>query len=292
MLVIENDWLKVNIATEGAEVRQVHHKKNGMDYMWSGNSAYWGRVSPVLFPIVGRLKRDRFTLDEKTYHMSQHGFLRDVNFKVKAQSKEKASFVFESEGSFQDVYPYEFQVVIHYTLEQDSLQVQWEVINESRKTMYFSIGGHPAFRIPLAEGETIEDYTVELVPASDKKVIEYELENSLVKEKGTVQGRQVISLKPSVFANDACIYSHIDHASIKSSKSNHGVEVELTGFPFVGLWSKYNKEQNTIAPFVCIEPWYGIADAVETTGDFKEKKGINQLEANQTFKAGYKMAFK
>lgn len=292
MIVIENEWLKVSIATEGAEVREVLHKKNGLSYMWSGDSAYWGRVSPVLFPIVGRLKRDRFVLNDKTYHMSQHGFLRDVHFEAGVQTKETASFLFESEGSFKDVYPYEFKAIIFYTLDRDSLRVHWEISNDNEETMYFSVGGHPAFNVPLMENETIEDYTVTLVPAPDKKVMEYELRDSLIREKGIAGDVKPFSLTPALFANDALVYSHIDRVTMISRKSGHGIEVNLSNFPFVGLWSKYNEVSGTIAPFVCIEPWYGIADTEKASGDFKKKEGINELKAGETFRAGYEMVFK
>lgn len=105
MVDIENDWLKIEISNKGAEVRKVKHKKNGLDYMWTGEKAYWGRVSPVLFPIVGRLKEDQYQLDGKTYEMSQHGFLRDVVFEVEEQTTSDISFGFESGGRFLHMYP-------------------------------------------------------------------------------------------------------------------------------------------------------------------------------------------
>src|SRR3954465_8895448 len=118
MIDIENDWLKVEISNNGAEVRKVKHKKNGLDYMWTGDKAYWGRVSPVLFPIVGRLKEDRYQLDGKAYEMSQHGFFGDVVFEVEEQSTSDISFSYESGGRFLDVYPYDFKIIIRYILNK------------------------------------------------------------------------------------------------------------------------------------------------------------------------------
>ncbi|MDQ1000384.1 galactose mutarotase-like enzyme [Neobacillus niacini] len=291
MIVIENDWLKVDIVRQGAEVRKVTHKKNALDYMWTGDEAYWGRVSPILFPIVGRLKEDQYQLDGQTYKMSQHGFLRDVEFDVAEQTSTTVSFVFESLGSLVHVYPYEFTAIIRYSLMENSLIVQWQILNVNKEEMYFSIGAHPAFKVPLVENETIEDYDLHFTPAANKNVMAYELKNSLIHEKGTANDLSTIQLTKSLFTYDALIYSNIDKVSLVSTQSSHVVEVLFQSFPFVGIWSKYFETDGTIAPFVCIEPWYGIADTYDTTGNFKEKFGVNKLEAGETFQAEYIMKF-
>ncbi|MGE8079898.1 aldose 1-epimerase family protein [Peribacillus loiseleuriae] len=291
MVEIENNWLKVSISQNGAEVREVKHKKNGLNYMWTGDNAYWGRVSPVLFPIVGSLKENQYQLDGNIYKMSQHGFLRDNVFEVEKKEIDHVSFLIESAGQFTHVYPYEFKARIHYTLKEGSLIVSWEIVNENKEEMYFSIGAHPAFKLPLLENEKIEDYILKLTPASNKEVIEYELKDSLIHEKGPAQDFHEISLTPSLFAQDALVYSHIDHMTLTSQKSSHGVELTFKDFPFVGIWSKYNETDRTMAPFVCIEPWYGIADTHDTSGNLKEKFGVNRLEAGETFRVEYGMKF-
>lgn len=291
LIQIENEWLNVEISSSGAEVRKVSHKKNDLDYMWSGDSTYWGRVSPVLFPIVGRLKGDQYQLNDETYEMSQHGFLRDVEFDIDKQSSTNVTFVFDSAGRFTQVYPYEFKAYIHYTLKESSLIVKWEIINENEEEMYFSIGGHPAFNVPLLDHETFEDYRVQLTPAPNKEVTQYEIKDSLIHEKGRANEIPMIPLSNSLFKNDALVYSNIRSAKLISKKSNHSVEVIFNEFPFVGIWSKYLDGTNEMAPFVCIEPWYGIADTHDTSGKLKEKLGINKLAVGEVFKAEYKMKF-
>ncbi|WP_044640102.1 aldose 1-epimerase family protein [Risungbinella massiliensis] len=292
VIVIENDWLKVELVSNGAEVRKVKHKKNGLDYMWTGDNAYWGRVSPVLFPIVGRLKEDRYQLNGQTYEMSQHGFLRDIIFDLDEQTTTHVSFVVDSAGRFLNVYPYEFKAFIHYMLKEDSLIVRWEIVNENKEEMYFSIGAHPAFKVPLLENETIEDYSLHFTPAINKNVMEYELKDSLIHEKGIANDISTIQLTDSLFVKDALVYSNIDSITLVSNQSSHGVEVMFQEFPFVGIWSKYMDTDGTMAPFVCIEPWYGIADTYNTSGKMNEKFGMNKLEIGETFQAEYKMKFK
>lgn len=291
MRTIENDQLLVQIHEKGAEVREVLDKKSGRHYMWSGDPAYWGRVSPVLFPIVGRLMNDQYNIDDQTFELTQHGFLRDVNFDLYEETEHKVTFQYESRGRHVKQYPYEFTARIRYELLENGLKISWEIDHDGDDTMYFSIGGHPAFRVPLVEGEQAADYSLTLTPSTEHLPVQYELRNSLVREKRKGIEIEPIQLRPELFQHDAMIFSHINRVSLTSG-AGHGVEVDLTGFPFVGIWSPYDQEKGTMAPFVCIEPWYGIADMEGTNGQYKEKFGIQTLEKNETFHAAYTVFFK
>ncbi|KLK98776.1 aldose epimerase [Bacillus pumilus] len=291
MRTIENDQLLVQIHEKGAEVREVLDKESGRHYMWSGDPAYWGRVSPVLFPIVGRLMNDQYKMDDQTFELTQHGFLRDVNFALYEETKYTVAFQYESRGRHVKQYPYEFTARIRYELLENGLKISWEIDHDGEDTMYFSIGGHPAFRVPLVEGEQAADYSLTLTPSTEHLPVQYELRNSLVREKGKGIEIEPIQLRPELFQHDAMIFSHINRVSL-TSRAGHGVEVDLTGFPFVGIWSPYDQEKGTMAPFVCIEPWYGIADMEGTNGEYKEKFGIQTLEKNDTFHAAYTIFFK
>lgn len=291
MKTIENDQLLVQIHEKGAEVREVLDKESGRHYMWSGDPAYWGRVSPVLFPIVGRLMNDQYKIDDQTFELTQHGFLRDVNFDLYEETKHTVTFQYESRGRHVKQYPYEFTARIRYELLENGLKISWEIDHDGEDTMYFSIGGHPAFRIPLVEGEQTSDYSLTLTPFTEHLPVQYELRNSLVREKEKGIQLEPIQLRPELFQHDAMIFSHINRVSLTSG-AGHGVEVDLTRFPFVGIWSPYDQEKGTMAPFVCIEPWYGIAEREGTNGQYKEKFGIQTLEKNETFHAAYTIFFK
>ncbi|MGE8138384.1 aldose 1-epimerase family protein [Bacillus safensis] len=291
MKTIENDQLLVQIHEKGAEVREVLDKKSGRHYMWSGDPAYWDRVSPVLFPIVGRLMNDQYKIGDQTFELTQHGFLRDVNFDLYEETEHTVTFQYESRGRHVKQYPYEFTARIRYELLENGLKISWEIDHDGEDTMYFSIGGHPAFRIPLVEGEQTSDYSLTLTPSTEHLPLQYELRNSLIREKEKGIQLELIQLRPELFQHDAMIFSHINRVSLTSG-AGHGVEVDLTGFPFVGIWSPYDQEKGTMAPFVCIEPWYGIADREGTNGQYKEKFGIQTLEKNETFHAAYTIFFK
>ncbi|MEW6979377.1 aldose 1-epimerase family protein [Bacillus pumilus] len=291
MRTIENDQLLIQINKRGAEVREVLHKESGRHYMWSGDPAYWGRVSPVLFPIVGRLKDDQYKIGDQTYELSQHGFLRDVDFDLFEEAKDKVAFQYQSNGRHVEQYPYEFTARIRYELSENGLTISWEIDHDGDDTMYFFIGGHPAFHVPLVEGEQTADYSLTLTPSTEHDPVQYELQDSLVREKRKGVQLEPIQLQAELFQHDAMIFSHINRVSL-FSQAGHGVEIDLSGFPFVGIWSPYDQEKRTMAPFVCIEPWYGIADMEGTNGQYKEKFGIQTLEKNETFRAAYTIFFK
>ncbi|UUD42621.1 aldose 1-epimerase family protein [Bacillus pumilus] len=291
MRTIENDQLLIQINKRGAEVREVLHKESGRHYMWSGDPAYWGRVSPVLFPIVGRLKDDQYKIGDQTYELSQHGFLRDVDFDLFEEAKDKVAFQYQTNGRHVEQYPYEFTARIRYELSENGLTISWEIDHDGDDTMYFSIGGHPAFHVPLVEGEQTADYSLTLTPSTEHDPVQYELQDSLVREKRKGVQLEPIQLQAELFQHDAMIFSHINRVSL-FSQAGHGVEIDLSGFQFVGIWSPYDQEKRTMAPFVCIEPWYGIADMEGTNGQYKEKFGIQTLEKNETFRAAYTIFFK
>ncbi|PAF39649.1 aldose epimerase [Terribacillus saccharophilus] len=291
MIRLENEALIVDIAELGGEVRSVLHKDTQLSYMWSGDAAYWGRVSPVLFPIVGRLKDGQYTAEGKTYELSQHGFLRDAVFQVSDAQDDSVTFVKESNGEYRDVYPYEFRVEIRYRLEEDQLHVDWKVNSlDKEDTMYFSIGAHPAFRVPLQSGEHAADYKLHLKPVQDKQITTYELVDGLIQEKEQPAVLPAVPIQAALFENDALVYDHIEEVRLQSSAGN-GVAVSLSGFPYVGIWSKYDAVSGTMAPFVCIEPWFGIADTTDSTGVLSQKAGIQKLAPDAEFNSSYRMTF-
>lgn len=291
MIRIENESLIVEIAELGAEVRSVLHKDTQLSYMWNGDAAYWGRVSPVLFPIVGKLKDGQYKAEGKTYELSQHGFLRDAEFQVLDVQAASVTFAKESKGAYQDVYPYEFRVEICYRIEADQLYVDWKVTSlEKEEMMYFSIGAHPAFRVPLTSGEHAADYKLHLKPVQNKQVTTYELTDGLIREKEQPAVLPAMPIQAALFENDALVYDHIEEVRLQSNEGN-GVAVSLTGFPYVGIWSKYDAEAGTIAPFVCIEPWFGIADTTDSAGVLSQKAGIQKLAPEEEFNSSYQMTF-
>jgi galactose mutarotase-like enzyme len=280
MITIENGSLTVSIATKGAELQSIRNKETGLEYMWSADPAFWGKKSPVLFPIVGGLKNNQYLYKEKAYTMGRHGFARDMEFAVTHQSATSATFTLNSSEKTLTVYPFQFSLSVKYTLDGSKVRVTYIVENKNDHNLLFSVGGHPAFKVPLTDDTTFEDYYLHfnqtenagIWPLSPDGLIE-------TKPNPFLDNKNELPLQKSLFYKDALVFKKLKSTaiSILNRKNKHGLTVHFDGFPFMGIWSA--KDAN----FVCIEPWYGIADHVGTSGNLFEKEGINQLAPDTTF---------
>lgn len=281
---MENRWIKVNTKAEGAELTSIILKEDNTEYLWQGDPKIWGRHAPILFPIVGRLIENRCTIDGKEYHMSQHGFARDMKFEVLNESENNILYQVRSNAATIKNYPFLFQLRIEYTLEEKSIIVKYSVKNIDDKRMYFSIGAHPGFNCPLLKEESLDDYVLEF--QKEETLDKMCLKNGLILEESQafLHNEKQIPITKELFDNDAIIVENTSSKNItlKSNKSNKSVCVSFEGFPYLGIWSKPNG-----APFVCIEPWFGIADYKDKIVDFKEKQGILSIEPKEEFHCSY-----
>ena len=287
---IENEFLIATFAEEGAELVSLQSKETGIEYIWQGNPEFWARHAPVLFPIVGRLKEDTYMYQNQAYHLTQHGFARDQVFDVIEKGGEEVSFSLKSTKETKKKYPFDFELVITYTLEHQELTVNYQVENTGKEEMYSGIGGHPAFNVPLESSLTFEDYYLSFSPKKSRTQIPLAGPFIDLANKTLAQTNTSFDLTHQLFENDAMIFETKGQTAITiaTDESDHQVTLSYPEMPFVGIWSPTPKE----APFVCIEPWCGIADAVDATGQLAEKFGINKLPANELFKTQYMISVK
>lgn len=285
LTVLENEWITATVDSHGAELVSLVLNEDGCEYLWTADPAHWGRHAPVLFPIVGRLRDNRCTIDGKTYELTQHGFARDAEFALAEQTDTAAIFELRANAATLEKYPYDFTLRIGYRLIGASITVSYEVKNERAEEMFFSIGAHPGFRCPLADGESFDDYYLEFEqPETIGKCL---LENGLLRleTEPFLQNERTIALSYPLFANDALVFNGLESQSLrlKSRKSDKSVSVEYAGFPYLGIWSKQD------APFVCIEPWHGVADLAREPRDFSQKEGICRLGGREEFVSCYRI---
>lgn len=284
MHIIENAQLKITVAEKGAELQAIFNKETGLDYLWNGDPQFWGKHSPILFPIVGSLKEGSYTYNNKTYHLSRHGFARDLDFTVIDQSDTAISFSLQQTAATLQAYPFYFELRIHYRIEENRLQVKYEVLNQDEKTLWFSVGAHPAFKVPLVKGTTFEDYMLCFNEFENTGRYPLTGEGLLAEDPQIfLQNTDELPLKKSLFYEDALVFKTLQSSSIKieSAKTTHGLTVDFKGFPYMGIWSAKD------ADFVCIEPWSGITDGVHATGKLEEKEGMLSLVPGQTFTADW-----
>ncbi|EHS3812673.1 aldose 1-epimerase family protein [Listeria monocytogenes] len=287
MIKLENEVLLVEMKTAGAELTRIFHKDTGLEYLWNADSKFWGRHSPVLFPTVGRLVEDTYLVDGKPYHLGQHGFARDRDFQVVEQTEKSVRFELDADEDSLAVYPYKFKLSIIYTIEKNTVAVSYEVENTDNKRIYFSIGAHPAFNLPLTDGTTFEDYYLDFGTEENLETLCLEGPYRSGEIKKLVdEAARYLPLNYDLFKNDALIFEALKQKemTIKSDKTPHFVKVSFPEFPFVGVWTA-----KAGTPFLCIEPWYGIADGAGESVELRDKAGIEHLEPEAVFASEYEI---
>ncbi len=275
-ITISNGIITAQINPKGAELISLKH--NDREYIWEGNPEYWGKHSPVLFPIVGTLKNNSYLYNNKSYALSRHGFARDNEFTVKEKSESKAVFSLVYNTDTLKAYPFKFELELRYTLSGTSLSIEYIIKNNDEKAMPFSIGAHPAFALP----KNFESYSLKF--EEDDKLVSTQLENDLLSAKThTIETiNRKLPLSYTLFDNDALIFKDLQSKSITILENDNPVlKVNFPEFPHLGIWTKSG------APFICIEPWQGYSDGIDSNGLLTEKEGMLILETGSTYTTAF-----
>ena len=274
IVTLSNSKLSAQINAKGAELVSLKSNESNEEFIWEGNPAFWGKHSPVLFPIVGTLKNNSYTYNDKKYQLLRHGFARNSDFKLIRSKTTEATFALQSSDESRKVFPFEFELQLTYTLVDNQLIIRYTVINLDSKAIPFSIGAHPAFALPndfenysliFSDQETLKCYTLENDLVSDT-TFEIELNN------------KKLPLTYSTFANDALIFKNLSSKEITILEDSHPkLKVVFDDFKNLGIWTKVG------APFICIEPWLGYSDTIHSNGNLFEKDGIQVVNENCSF---------
>lgn len=266
----------IEINSLGAELLSFNY--NNKNYIWTIDEKFWNKTSPVLFPIVGRLKNDEYTFSENTYQLPRHGFARNQEFEVKDQTENTVVFLLKETSETFVNYPFKFELTIQYILEETELKIAYSVKNNNDIPMPFSLGAHPAFAID----SDFEDFSLNF--KEDDVLIHNELINeNFTGNKTLIPLRDhTLQLSYSLFENDAIVLKQLNSKKITLFKKNIPyLAVDFNGFSNLGIWTKPE------APFLCIEPWCGFADSTNTSGDILTKDGIITVNPDQEFKTSF-----
>ena len=255
---LKNELLCVTIDSHGAELKSLKRNHDNQEYMWKGDPAFWGRTSPVLFPFVGGVNQKKYRVDGKEYAMNQHGFARDMEFSLISQAEEEIWFELHSNEETLQKYPYAFVLKLGYKLKENSVEVCWQVGNPSDKTMFFAIGGHPAFNCPVKENTKQTDYVLRF----DEK---QQVVSTKINKDGMATGSStvyelrdgILPVTGNLFDDDALVIEHhqAQEVALCYADGTPYLTVRMDA-PLFGIWSPPKKN----APFICIEPWYGRCD--------------------------------
>lgn len=284
---VENEFLKVGISDMGAELQSVKLKADGTEYLWQGNPEYWAGRAYNLFPICGRLVEEKYTYKGKTYGMKIHGFARHSVFSAEKLSETEICFTLTSSDELKKQYPFDFLFSVTYKLDGHSVDCRFEVKNTGNEVMYFGLGGHPGYNVPLTEGESFEDYRLEFDCVKPARLVCMSPLFYLGKtEPYPLKDGKIIELKHSLFDNDALFLTDMcKSVTLKSDKSDKFVRMEYPEMKFLGIWQAPNKK----APYICIEPWASLPSYDGVVDDLETKNEMIALGAGEVYGNGFKI---
>lgn len=285
-MILKNTFLTATFSTKGAELISLKTDTE-KELIWQADPKFWNKSSPILFPIVGGLKNNRYSYEEKFYELNRHGFARDLEFTVAYHFDEEICFELKSTEDTKTLYPFDFILHIIYSLIDNELLCTYKVINPSKEVLYFSIGAHPAFAL----GETKEDFEKYTLHFYEDIELECQmLDNGLIgnETRTIVLKNKALPLTYDIFYEDALVIKNLKSSKlfIRNQADTSEIEFSFDDFPYFGIWSA--KDAN----FICLEPWCGIADSINHNHDLTEKEGIVALASHQMFERNWKIKYK
>lgn len=269
LYTLKNEHLTVRVSSIGAQIQSIVDSA-GTEYMWSGDPAVWGSTAPVLFPICGALREDSYTYGGKTYTLAKHGFVRTRLFECEESKDDRLVLKVASTPETMEAYPFVFEFRVIFTLEEKTLHIGYTVDNKGTNTLYYSVGAHEAYACP----EGLEAYDV--VFDVNEPLVRTVLEGSYLEHttEPVESCGNVLSMKYSHMDNDCLVFTTLQSRGARLQKRGGGraIYVQFEDCPYFVLWTKQG------APYLCLEPWSGIPDRVDSDGVLEHKEGITALE--------------
>ncbi len=279
MITLKNSTVTVEIAETGAEIRSMH--KDGKNIMWQGLPDIWSGVAPILFPICGGLKDDKFIYKNKEYTLNKHGYARKTVFEVESCTEVSATFLHKSNAETLKCYPFEYELRVIYDLTESGIKVTYKVDNKTDGDMYFSIGSHEAYATPTG----VEDYDI-IFP--ENETLNAVMIDGNLRQKNTlpiIKNSRVLPLYDKYFLIDALIFTDLKskEATLRNRKTGSYINVKFEGKPYFLIWHKHG------APYICLEPWAGIQDPQDTDYDITKKEGMIRLAKSEKYEVSHEI---
>lgn len=284
---IKNDKIEVSVEDLGAQMRSIKDAE-GKEYLWQGDEKYWNGSAPNLFPYIARLTEGKYTLRGKTYEMPKHGFLRNSVLKLKEKTQTKMVFSLTDSEETYKMYPYHFEIKVKYELFENEFKVSYCVSNKDKKVMYFGVGGHPGFQVPVEKELSFEDYFIEFAKGTDMKRVGMS-EDCFVtgdEEAFPLEENQRLSLRHNLFDNDAIILKDApSRVALTSEKGGARIEMETSHLGYLGIWHKPASD----APYVCIEPWSSLPARKDVIEDLEKQDNLVSLKPDGYYTGFFKV---
>ncbi len=287
---IKSARASLTASTLGGEL--ISYKLDGKEYVWEGIPEYWASHAPVLFPTVGATIDGSVKFEGVSYPLQKHGFARRQEFKFVGATENSLVYELTDNAETKELYPYSFKLIITHTLNDDGFSTTFKVVNTDTKTIRFCIGGHPAFRCPMNEGEQFSDYKLVFEKTENEDVI-YTTNygggyiDASLPAVDKLRGTNEWELRHEDYDVDVLLTKKLESRKVKLVNKNtgKGIEFDFNGFNALGVWTPPLKK----APFVCLEPWNGLPAHLDETGNFEDKPYVIELAVGNEYSVGYKV---
>ena len=281
-LTLHSGIYEVTINSMGAELKSFR-TTDGKEFVWNSDPAFWMRSSPLLFPTIGNVRNNETCFHGTTYPMPKHGFCKDTEFELTAQSENSATFTLKASDATLTSYPFVFELSLTYTLSENHLEMTYCVTNKDTKNMPYHLGAHPGFFCPLETGETLADYQIVFEQEEALLSVPYDLEHLCFHSKKQISydgPGNILPLTAELFDNDAVFFPRVNSRSVKlvHHSGTHGVQVDYPDFHSIAFWTPIGGK----APFLCIEPWNGAAIYDDEDDTFENKRNLEILASGET----------
>lgn len=284
---IKNDKIEVSVEDLGAQMRSIKDA-TGKEYLWQGDEKYWNGSAPNLFPYIARLTEGKYILKGRTYEMPKHGFLRNSVLKLKEKTQTKMVFSLTDSEETYKMYPYHFEIKVKYELFENELKVSYNVANKDKKVMYFGVGGHPGFQVPVEKELSFEDYFIEFAKRTDMKRVGMS-EDCFVTGKDEafpLEENRRLYLHHNLFDDDAIILKDApSKVVLASEKGSARIEMETSHLEYLGIWHKPASD----APYVCIEPWSSLPSKKDIIEDLEKQDNLVSLKPDGYYTGFFKV---
>ena len=284
---IKNDKIEVSVEDLGAQMRSIKDA-TGKEYLWQGDENYWNVSAPNLFPYIARLTEGKYILKGRTYEMPKHGFLRNSVLKLKEKTQTKMVFSLTDSEETYKMYPYHFEIKVKYELFENELKVSYNVANKDKKVMYFGVGGHPGFQVPVEKELSFEDYFIEYAKGTDMKRVGMS-EDCFVTGKDEafpLEENRRLYLHHNLFDDDAIILKDApSKVVLASEKGSARIEMETSHLEYLGIWHKPASD----APYVCIEPWSSLPSKKDIIEDLEKQDNLVSLKPDGYYTGFFKV---
>ncbi len=273
MIILKNNNLTIKIDEKGAELKSI--LCNGIENMWDGNPEIWNNTAPLLFPICGSLKNNKYIYEGKEYFLEKHGYAKNTIFDIELLTETKVVLIHKSNNETRRHFPFNYEFRVIYTIENSSIKIEYNVLNTSNKTMYFSIGSHEGYATP----EGIEEY--DIIFSKNETLDSMSIYDGRIspKTRSILNNSNILPLREMLFEPGSLIFKNLNSNSVvlRNRKTGRALQVEFDFAKYFIIWHKPD------ANFICLEPWAGLTDMVDSSYDIKEKEGIMALDSRKNY---------